>query len=176
MIAQKKMVDVDTDKQSHHFEMLMQQLGDAGYEHYEISNFAKPGKRSHHNSNYWKGTPYLGVGPSAHSFNGQSRQWNVSNNALYIQSLLKGIVPYELETLTDNQRLNEYIMTSVRTLEGLSLKKINKDFGGQTTQRILDAARKHIQHDLLRNENNFLQGTSKGKLVADGIAADLFQL
>jgi oxygen-independent coproporphyrinogen-3 oxidase len=174
MIAQNKVVNVDMDRQAHHFEMLMQQLGDAGYEHYEISNFSKPGKRSRHNSNYWKGKPYLGIGPSAHSFNGDSRQWNVSNNALYIQSLLKGIIPYEIETLTIDQQLNEYIMTSLRTLEGLSLEKIRKDFGEQNAAQLLRSANTYIALNLLKNQHGFLQTTNEGKLRADGIAADLF--
>lgn len=176
MIEQNKISNVETDKQARHFEMLMQWMSDAGYEHYEISNFAKPGFRSKHNSNYWRGKCYVGLGPSAHSFNGVSRQWNVANNALYIQSLHNNKIPYEIETLTPNQQLNEYIMTSLRTIEGLSLHKVKKDFGERIIQHLLTAANKHIEHEHLIKENEFLQTTAKGKLLADGIAADLFQL
>ncbi|MEJ7684288.1 MAG: hypothetical protein WKG06_41845 [Segetibacter sp.] len=129
LIKQKTLADVDTEKQARHFELLMQWMKEAGYEHYEISNFAKPGFRSRHNSSYWQGKSYLGLGPSAHSFNGTSRQWNVANNALYIQSLLKGLVPFEAEVLTTEQQLNEYIMTSLRTMEGISLQKVKQNFG-----------------------------------------------
>src|SRR5450432_814664 len=107
MIAQHKKQDVDTEKQARHFLLLMDWLQQAGFEHYEISNFAKPGNRSRHNSSYWQGKKYLGLGPSAHSFNGVSRQWNIANNAQYIQSLNQNKIPFEEETLTDTQRLNE---------------------------------------------------------------------
>ena len=95
MIALHKAEDVNPDKQSEQFLLLMQWLEDAGYEHYEISNFAKPGCRSRHNSSYWNRKNYLGIGPSAHSFNGSSRQWNVSNNNQYIESISKEIIPFE---------------------------------------------------------------------------------
>jgi oxygen-independent coproporphyrinogen III oxidase len=137
MIEQKKIENVNTEKQARHFEMLMQWIQLAGYEHYEISNFAKPGFKSKHNSSYWQGKSYLGLGPSAHSFNGSSRQWNVANNALYIQSLNKGAVPFEIEVLTKEQQLNEYIMTSLRTMEGLSLKKVTDEFGEPATEKLL---------------------------------------
>src|SRR5205809_340569 len=99
----------------------MQLLKDVAYEHYDISNYAKSGFRSRHNSSYWSGEKYLGVGPSAHSFDGISRQWNISNNNIYIDSISKGIIPFENEILTETQKLNEYIMTSLRTAEGLNL-------------------------------------------------------
>ena len=118
----------------------------------------------------------MGLGPSAHSFDGASRQWNIANNALYIQSMHKGVVPFEVETLTTNQQLNEYIMTSLRTLEGLSLQKIEKDFGEHYLQHLLKAAHPHINRNHLTNTDFFLQTTIAGKLRADGIAADLFQL
>jgi oxygen-independent coproporphyrinogen III oxidase len=110
---------VDSEKQARQFLLLMQWMEAAGYEHYEISNFAKPGMRSKHNSSYWSGSTYYGFGPSAHSFNGKSRQWNIANNALYITSLQKNTIPFEEEILTATQQLNEYIMTSLRTMEGL---------------------------------------------------------
>ena len=176
LIKQKTLADVDTEKQARHFELLMQWMQEAGYEHYEISNFAKPGFRSKHNSSYWQGKPYVGLGPSAHSFNGSSRQWNVANNALYIQSISKGLVPFEAEVLTSNQQLNEYIMTRLRTMEGISLQKIKKQFGEDRYEYVIKSARPHLNHHHLTVENNHLKTTTKGKLLADGIAADLFLL
>ncbi len=174
MIKQKAVADVDTEKQARHFELLMQWMGEAGYEHYEISNFAKPGFRSRHNSSYWQGKSYVGLGPSAHSFNATSRQWNVSNNALYIQSILKGVVPFETEILTIQQQLNEYIMTSLRTLEGISLEKVKQNFGEDKYETIIRTALPHVHHHHLLIEYNYLKTTTEGKLLADGIASDLF--
>jgi oxygen-independent coproporphyrinogen-3 oxidase len=176
LIQLKKLTDVDGETQARHFELLMKWMKEAGYEHYEISNFAKPGFRSKHNSSYWQGKQYLGLGPSAHSFNGYSRQWNIANNALYIQSIAKGTVPSEEELLTEEQQLNEYIMTSLRTIEGLSLQKILKDFGEDNYQTVLKTAHSHLQHNHLALKNNHLITTAEGKLLADGIASDLFVL
>ncbi len=176
MIAQKKIADVETEKQAIHFEMLMQWMNEAGYEHYEISNFSKPGFRSKHNSSYWQAKSYLGLGPSAHSFNGSSRQWNIANNALYIQSLYKNVIPFEIETLTINQRFNEYIMTSLRTMEGLSLQKVTNEFGELRTEELLQSAQIYLRRRTLKIENDYLHTTTKGKLMADGIAADLFTI
>ncbi|BAV10258.1 oxygen-independent coproporphyrinogen-3 oxidase [Filimonas lacunae] len=178
MIAQHKKEDVDTDKQSRHFDQLVQWVTAAGFEHYEISNFARPGYRSKHNSNYWAGTHYLGVGPSAHSFNGISRQWNIANNTLYTQSLEKGEVPFEVEYLTTKQQLNEYIMTSLRTMEGLHLKKIQEIqpglAGEKTVEQLKKGAAKYIQQGLMLQQEDTLIITNAGKFLADGIAADLF--
>jgi len=174
MISAKKMEAVDPERQSHHFELLMQWLTNAGYEHYEISNFAKPGYRSKHNSSYWQGKHYIGLGPSAHSFNGSSRQWNVANNALYIQSIEQSAVPYEIEMLTATQQLNEYIMTSLRTMEGLSLAHVSYKWDKEKTDLILRSAEKFIAEHLMENKNDHLILTDKGKLLADGIAAALF--
>ena len=176
MINQKKLQGVDPEKQAVHFNMLQKFAASAGYEQYEISNFAKPGFRSRHNSSYWQGIPYLGLGPSAHSFNGLSRQWNIANNALYIQSLNDGNVPFEKETLTTEQRLNEYIMTSLRTIEGINLSYVTENFGLINSQAIMLAATPYINNATAHLEGNSLQLTPKGKFLADGIAADLFQL
>ena len=174
MIQQKKIEPVDPDKQARHFNLLMQWLADAGFDHYEISNFSKPGKKSKHNSNYWNGIDYLGLGPSAHSFNGKSRQWNVANNALYIQSLAKDQLPFELEVLTDMERLNEYIMTSLRTMEGLSLDLIKRKWSKKELEQILDLAQKHISQGWMLYQDEKLILTTAGKLLADGIASDIF--
>jgi oxygen-independent coproporphyrinogen-3 oxidase len=174
MIDLKKKKDVNTDEQANQFLLLMKWMKHAGYEHYEISNFAKPGFRSRHNSSYWQGKTYIGIGPSAHSYNGAVRKWNVANNALYIQSIQKNIIPFEEEKLTDVQRLNEYIMTSLRTIEGVDLKLVESNFSIKHRKRIESTANDYIKRKLIiiKNENFVL--TEKGKLFADGIAADLF--
>jgi oxygen-independent coproporphyrinogen-3 oxidase len=174
MIGLKKKQDVDTEKQASQFLLLMDLMKVAGYEHYEISNFAKPGFRSKHNSSYWQGKSYIGIGPSAHSFNGNSRRWNVSNNALYIQSLQKNIIPFEEEDLSDIQKLNEYIMTSLRTMEGIDLDFVEKNFGEAASQKLQAASRKFVDNYKLQTTNYKLILTDEGKLFADGIAADLF--
>lgn len=174
MIAAHKKEPVDPEKQASHFLQLMEWMEDAGYEHYEISNFSKPGLRSKHNSSYWSGETYYGFGPAAHSFDGKSRRWNMANNALYIQSLEKGIIPYEEEALTGTQQLNEYIMTSLRTMEGLNLDHILQLFGEDKSNRILAASRKFESTGKLNIENTRIVLTKEGKLFADGIAADLF--
>lgn len=178
MITKHTKEDVDTDKQGRHFEQLMEWTAAAGYEHYEISNFAQPGFRSRHNSNYWSGAHYLGLGPAAHSFNGTSRQWNIANNALYIQSIQNNTIPFEVEQLTQEQQLNEYIMTSLRTMEGLWLPKITQiqpgEAGVKTVQQLKKAAKKYISQQLMTLEKDTLIITPQGRFLADGIAADLF--
>lgn len=176
LISQQRLENVDPEKQARHFEQLMEWMKEYGYDHYEISNFAKSGFRSKHNSSYWQGKSYLGLGPSAHSFNGSARQWNVANNALYIQSLSKGTLAAEEELLTQEQQLNEYIMTSLRTMEGLSLQKVRNDYGDDKHETVLRTASTHIYHNYLALDNDYLKTTAKGKLLADGIASDLFVL
>jgi oxygen-independent coproporphyrinogen-3 oxidase len=174
MITQRKKEDIDTEKQARHFLLLTDWLEQSGYEHYEISNFSKPGYRSRHNSSYWSGEKYLGFGPSAHSFNGHYRQWNISNNALYAQSLLQNTIPFEKELLTTTQHLNEYIMTSLRTREGLNLTYIEEKFGKPISLQLKMNSKKFIENQNLLLNNMQLQLTKEGKLFADGIAADLF--
>lgn len=174
LIEKKEVQDVDADKQARHFEILTKRLHQAGFEHYEISNFAKPNYRSKHNSSYWQGKHYLGLGPSAHSFNGVSRQWNIANNALYLKSIEQKIIPYEIEILTATQQLNEYIMTSLRTIEGINLQKIQIDFGEIAATHLIQQATSSINAKHVCVENNFLRLTDAGKFLADGIAADLF--
>ena len=174
MISLKKKQDVDPEKQAHQFLLLLDWLTVAGYEHYEISNFAKPGFRSKHNSSYWQGKSYIGIGPSAHSFNGEVRRWNVSNNALYIQSLKKNIIPYQAETLSEIQKLNEYIMTSLRTTEGIDLDLVNKNFGKELRGKLEAAAMKYSKNEKVQITDQRIMLTGEGKLFADGIAANLF--
>lgn len=170
LIRQQRYAPVDPDKQSEQFLLLMDWLVDAGYEHYEISNFAKPGFRSRHNSSYWQGKKYLGLGPSAHSFDGDARWWNIANNNKYIESVNKGLLPFEKEVLTPVQKLNEYVMISLRTAEGLDLSKLDEP----ERHELLSGSKKYIANGTVVLENGFLKLTKNGKLLADGIASDLF--
>jgi len=170
MIRNKKKEAILPEQQAEQFVWLMQWMQDAGYEHYEISNFARPGYRSRHNAAYWQGKKYLGLGPSAHSYNGQSRQWNIANNVLYIASLSKQEIPFEKEMLTAAQQVNEYIMTSLRTCEGLLLEKIPEAF----RPRLVAGSKKFIERGHLIVNDHTLMLTTEGKLFADGIAAELF--
>lgn len=174
MIVLQKKQPVDAEKQARQFLLLMDWMESAGYEHYEISNFAKPGFRSKHNSSYWQGESYYAFGPAAHAFDGKSRRWNIANNALYIQSLQQGVIPFEEEILTETQQLNEYIMTSLRTMEGLDLDHVSKIFGAEKSSAIAVAGNKYINTGKLKTANRKIILTREGKLFADGIAADLF--
>ena len=177
MIKLGKTEDVNPDKQSDQFLLLMRWLKDAGYEHYEISNFAKPGFRSRHNTSYWQGKKYLGIGPSAHSFDGVSRQWNISNNNTYIDSLKTNSLPFEKEILTAAQQLNEYIMTSLRTIEGIDVRVVEKKFGKKEKEELLQSVKKYLENKkVVVSETGNLVLTNEGKLLADGIASDLFSI
>lgn len=174
MIEKHKTADVDPGKQVQQFDLLMRWAQENDFEHYEISNFAKRGFRSRHNSSYWQGKHYLGLGPSAHSFNGNARQWNVSNNTLYLHSLQNGCLDFEEELLTGENKLNEYIMISLRTIEGMDLHQIEKDFGPAQKDRVARAAQKYIHKEMLVSRGNYLVLADRGKHYADGIAAELF--
>lgn len=156
--------------------MLIDTLTQNGFEHYEISNFAKDGMYAKHNTNYWKGKHYLGIGPSAHSFNGHSRSWNVANNAKYIAALTDDTSYNELEHLTKSDQFNEYVMTSIRTMWGLDLQKVEKDFGYDYKQHILKESQTFLVNEELEiiDNNTLLRATNKGKLLADHIASELF--
>ncbi len=170
LIRNHEKTDVNPDQQSEQFLLLMEWLEAAGYEHYEISNFAIPGSRSRHNSSYWQQQPYLGIGPAAHSYNGRERQWNIANNNTYISQIAGGLIPFEKEILTDVQRLNENTMTSLRTMEGLDMGI----FDEKQAALIKAVAKKYIDGGhMIRNGSRLLL-TRTGKLLADGIAADLF--
>ncbi|MFZ1528650.1 MAG: radical SAM family heme chaperone HemW [Ferruginibacter sp.] len=175
LISKQKSPDVDTAKQAEQFELLLKEMKAHGYEQYEISNFSLPGFRSRHNSSYWQRKPYYGYGPAAHSFNGlNKRRWNVANNALYMRSLQQNMIPYEEETLTAVQQLNEYIMISLRTCEGMEIEKVKNEFGAAYSDVILQKSKKYIDQHKMISENGFLLLTDAGKFFADGIAADLF--
>jgi oxygen-independent coproporphyrinogen-3 oxidase len=170
LIAVHKVPPVDTERQSVQFDLLMDWAAANGWEHYEISNLAKPGYRSRHNSSYWQGKPYLGLGPSAHSFNGPERQWNIANNPLYIKAIQGGELPFEKEVLTGENQLNEYIMTSLRTMEGLDLSRLS----GEVRQHLQREALPWMEQGKLVQQQDRLVLTRKGKHYADGIAAGLF--
>jgi oxygen-independent coproporphyrinogen III oxidase len=175
-IKAKTLMNIDLEKQATHFNILVNLTAKAGLDHYEISNFAVPGNKSKHNTSYWSGKHYLGLGPAAHSFNGTSRQWNISNNNLYLASIQQNTIPFEIEQLTAIQQLNEYIMTALRTSEGIDLEKI-KDIGGETAlKKLITDAEKYLRSLSIEQNENHLTLTREGKFFADGIAADLFQL
>lgn len=158
-------------------ELLMATLATAGYDHYEIANFALPGKHALHNTNYWRGAHYLGLGPSAHSFDGRSRQWNVANNSQYRSSILQdNKLQYEREELSVNDQFNEYLMTSLRTMWGCDLAHISQEFGPELLQQLLLQAELFIDRRQMIKENGRLLLTNAGKLMADGIASELFRI
>ena len=174
LIKEKKIDDIDANKQAEHFEIIVEQLEKNGFEHYEISNFAKQGHQSKHNSNYWKGVPYLGLGPSAHSYNINTRQWNIANNHLYIQNINNGVVPFEIEKLETVTRYNEYMMISLRLLAGVNFQEIQDRFGEVYLKHTL-----HIK-DQFKNSNQ-IENTKLGfaiaknsRFLSDGIASEFF--
>lgn len=176
MIHLNKSPDVDNEKQARQFLLLMQWLRAAGYEHYEVSNFAKPGYRSRHNSSYWQGEKYLGLGPSAHSYDGVNRQWNIANNQQYIASIKQGILPAEKETLSVTNRLNEYLMISLRTIEGINKNEVEKHWGAEVHGSLIRKIKPFIDNHLVEEQNGCFRLTDEGMLKADGIASDLFNL
>ena len=174
LIHTQKTPDVNNDKQARQFLLLMQWLREKGYAHYEVSNFAKPGYRSRHNSSYWEGEKYLGLGPSAHSYNGIERRWNVANNNLYIKGIDENLPKREVEMLTPTQKLNEYVMISLRTMEGIDLRIVETEFGIIEKKRIESLLQKLISNNLVKVNSSFAQLTDEGMLRADGIASELF--
>ncbi|HTN45638.1 MAG TPA: radical SAM family heme chaperone HemW [Flavipsychrobacter sp.] len=174
-IQKQKTPPLDQEKAAAQFEILMEEAGQMGYEHYEISNLSKKDCYAVHNTNYWKGIPYLGIGPSAHSFIDHQRRWNISNNALYIKSVLQeDRLNFEEETLTSTDRLNEYIMTSLRTQWGCDLQKIAADFGEAYKEELLKNSGEYREREMILLKNDTLFLTFKGKLFADRIAGELF--
>ena len=147
-----------------------------GYENYEFSNFALPGFYSRNNTAYWQSEKYIGIGPSAHSYDGERRAWNINNNPKYIKSIVAGELPQEVEVLSLTDRYNEYVMTRLRTQTGLSLDEITESYGEKFKTYVMDQSQKHLEEHLLFLDNDRLVVTKKGKFLSDGIAADLFML
>lgn len=165
---------VDEHQSARQFEMLIYAMKRNEYEHYEISNFAKEGWYSKHNSNYWKGAKYLGLGPSAHSFDGESRQWNIANNAQYLKAIQNGFSSFEKEIISPETRYNEYVMTSLRTSWGCDLNELKK-IGGEFEKFFLKNVIPFITNELVEEKRNRIYIlTEKGKLLADNIAMELF--
>ena len=167
-------VPVNDEQSAEQFNVLLEKLKEAGYEHYEISNYALPGKYAVHNTNYWRGVPYLGIGPSAHGFDGQTRYLNIANNAAYLSELQEGKLAETIEELSIYDRFNEYIMTSLRTMWGTDLGKIQADFGRYFYEDTLKSSQPFTEREWLYADNNFLILTAEGKLFADHIASELF--
>jgi len=173
-IKRGKDTPINDDQSAAQFITLIDKLNEGGFEHYEISNFSKPGKYAVHNTNYWRGVTYLGIGPSAHGFNGNLRYLNVANNAAYLSSMELGKIPETIEELDLYDRFNEYIMTSLRTMWGTSLDKITADFGKFFLADTLKNIQQFVERQWLITENNHIKLTTDGKLFADHIASELF--
>lgn len=173
-IQQGRVQDVDTETQLQHFDILDAWAKANNFEFYEISNLAKPGWRSNHNSNYWQNQPYLGIGPSAHSFKENIRQWNIAHNVLYIKSISEGIVPYEQEVLTPAQQINEYLLTNLRRMEGVNLSVIKNALSAIQYESWMKKVTNYINKNKLFNQSNALCLTHEGKKIADAITVDLF--
>jgi oxygen-independent coproporphyrinogen-3 oxidase len=167
---------LDDDLAQEHFHLLVDTLEDHGFVHYELSNFGKEGYFSKNNSSYWLGKKYLGIGPSAHSYDGEKRGWNVANNSLYLKSLAENKLPIEIETLTKTDRYNEYIMIGLRTIWGVSLHRVETEFGPKYLEYLIQQSDKYIEDHLLFVDDNILRTTKRGKFLSDGIASDLFLL
>ena len=176
LIQTGKIAEPNDEVAQMHFLILVETLENKGFVHYELSNFGKENYFSKNNSAYWLGKKYLGIGPSAHSFDGVSRSWNVSNNSLYIKSIQENNLPNQVEILSKTDRYNEYIMTGLRTIWGVSFEKIALEFGNDYLNYCQNQMQKFLKDDLLFVENNILKTTKKGKFLTDGIASDLFYL
>lgn len=176
LIDTGKIAEPQDEVASNHFMILVETLQKNGFIHYELSNFGKEGYFSKNNSAYWLGKKYIGIGPSAHSYDGEKRGWNIANNSLYLKSIQNDELPIETEILTISDRYNEYIMTGLRTIWGVSLERIETEFGLDYLDYLNKQSQKFLEDDLLFIENNILKPTAKGKFLTDGIASDLFYL
>lgn len=176
LIQTGKIAEPKDEVAQEHFAILVEMLEANGFVHYELSNFGKNNYFSKNNSAYWLGKKYIGIGPSAHSYNGISRSWNVSNNSLYLKSIQEGKLPNEIEILSVADRYNEYIMTGLRTIWGVSLDRIEKEFGSKYLDYLNIQVQKFLSDGLVSIEDNILKPTPKGKFLTDGIASDLFYL
>lgn len=168
--------ELDEEMVEEQFRFQLERLGKAGYVHYEISNFGKPGYFAVNNTAYWQGKSYLGIGPSAHSYDGRRRSWNIRNNTKYIKSISEGNLPLEREVLSTRDRYNEYVMTGLRTIWGISLQKTARDFGPLYASFLRKQADEYIDEKLLYLEDDVLRATEEGKFLIDGIASHLFML
>ncbi|MAB48328.1 MAG: coproporphyrinogen III oxidase [Flavobacteriaceae bacterium] len=168
--------DVDDEQAHEQFHLLKDKLEASGFVHYELSNFGKEGYFSRNNTAYWQGKPYIGIGPSAHSFNGKQRGWNVRNNTKYIKAIQQNELPIEVETLTTIDRYNEYIMTGLRTIWGVSIDKVEEDFGKIYKDYLKEQSETFINQQLLYIDDKHIRVTKKGQFLSDGIASELFKI
>lgn len=174
--AKKMLIQPNDDNSATELTFLVDELEKAGFQQYEVSNFAKPGYMSKHNSSYWRGDKYLGIGPSAHSFNGQTRQFNISNNAAYIQVISSGLIPATLETLSRDDKINDWILTTLRTSWGTDLKKLRQEYEYDLLKNHGSYIQRLIDHNFASLTNESLVLTKTGRLLADKIASDLFSM
>ncbi|MBP1839150.1 radical SAM family heme chaperone HemW [Formosa algae] len=176
LIKKGKIENVNEAQAEVQFHMLIEQLTAHGFQHYELSNFGKSGYFSVNNSAYWQGKKYIGIGPSAHSFTGESRSWNIANNSKYIKAIQSKTLPSEIENLSDNDKYNEYIMTGLRTIWGVSLQTIETQFGSDFKAYLLAQSDKYLKEELLYLDGDTLKISNKGKFLSDGIASHLFKI
>ena len=175
-VIEELIIPATEEETQEHFNVLYKILLEAGFDCYEISNFGKPGYFSKNNSAYWQQKKYMGIGPSAHSFDGQRRGWNINNNPKYVKAIENAELPMETEVLTTRDKYNEYIMTGLRTVWGVSLNRIQNEFGGKYKEYLILQSEKFRNQGLLNLDSDILSTTTKGKFLADGIAADLFMV
>lgn len=175
-IETHKVQNVDENRQEKQFKMLVETLQAHGFIHYEISNFGKEGFFSQHNSNYWKGKSYLGVGPSAHSFDGNQRSWNIANNSIYVKKLQQNQLANEIEVLSEKDKFNELVMIGLRTIYGLNLSDLVANFPPEFVTEFQQEIQAHLDNQTVKFENGIYTLTPKGKFLADGIAASLFRI
>ncbi|WP_302023217.1 radical SAM family heme chaperone HemW [uncultured Prevotella sp.] len=173
MLDTGKVKEIDEELSLTMFKELVCQLTDAGYEHYEISNFARPGYRSRHNSSYWHQVPYIGLGAAAHSFDLNSRQWNVADLRLYIEEINNGIIPMEREELDNDTTFNDIITTALRTSDGIDLNAMETRLGKRYRNTLISAAGKHIEQGLLEIRHDRLRLTAEGIFISDMVMSDL---
>ena len=176
LLQKGKIHPVDEELSSTFFTQLIDTLEEEGFIHYEISNFAKPGYFSQHNSSYWKGDKYLGLGPSAHTFDGYNRSWNTASLTDYLDGIFSGNLPCETEYLSLYQHYNEFILTRLRTREGIDTLELKNRFGESLYRYCLDNAQKFIAEGLLVFQNNALKLTRKGMFISDGIISELMKV
>jgi oxygen-independent coproporphyrinogen-3 oxidase len=174
LIQKNQLVSLNEEQASSQFYQLVDTLEKEGFEQYEISNFAKNGNYAIHNTNYWKNKIYLGIGPSAHSFNKHSRSWNIAHNIKYIKGIESNKIDIETEILTIENRMNEYIMTSLRTIWGLNMDFFEQEFTAKNAQLLEQKISQKIGIGLMTKKNNYYILNKQARIMADGIASDLF--